>query len=269
MIIDCHTHLSQYNHPCQDFVAIRDSLLGSMAEQGIHCSLVYPDSEHGTCVADLEATLEIIEGSPELRMLGTVALPDPDPAVLQRLDQFASAGRIVGIKLYPGFELFFPDHPDCYPVYELCRKHNLALAFHSGESMHEAWREEYNHPRRIAQVASTFPELRVVIAHFSQPHLADCRDVVMSHANVYADISGLAYPEVEEVCGKTSIRGVLESVALQHPGKILFGTDWPICDVSDHIALVESLRVSDITKARILSGNADAVFGLGLSGARA
>jgi hypothetical protein len=235
-----------------------------MAKQGIDCSLVYPDSEPDTVVADLETTGGIVEGYPKLRMLGTIALPRLDSGVLNKLDRLAAAGKIVGIKLYPGFELFYPDQSSCYPVYELCLKHNLAVVFHSGESMHEAWREEYNHPRRIAQVADAFPRLRIVIAHFSYPHLTACRDVVMSKANVYADISGMAHPEVEECCGKAAIRAVLEEVARDQPTKVLFGTDWPICDVSDHIALVESLTIPDATKARILSENADAVFGLGM-----
>jgi len=263
MIIDCHTHLSQYNHPGQTFASIRDSLLSSMAQQGVDCSLVYPDSQPDTVVADLETTQRVVEGCPRLRMLGTIALPDSDPMVLGKLGQLASAGKIVGIKLYPGFELFYPDQPSCYPVYELCLKYDLTVVFHSGESMHEAWREEYNHPRRIAQVAEAFPKLRIVIAHFSQPHLTACRDVVLSNANVYADISGLAHPEVEECCGKATIRAVLEEVARNQPTKVLFGTDWPICDVRGHIALVESLTIPDATKARILSENAAAVFGLG------
>jgi len=264
MMIDCHTHLSRSNHPGQTFVSIRDSLLSSMARQGIDYSLVYPDSESDAGVADLETTRGVVEGNPKLRMLGTIALPDPDPGILGRLDQLALSGKIVGIKLYPGFELFSPDQSACYPVYELCLKHNLAVVFHSGESMHEEWREEYNHPRRIAQTADAFPRLRIVIAHFSQPHLMDCRDIILSKANVYADISGLADAEVEACCGKAAIRAVLEDVARGQPTKILFGTDWPICGVSDHIALVKSLAISDATKARILSENADAVFGLAL-----
>jgi hypothetical protein len=262
MIIDCHTHLSRLNHQGQAFVTIRDNLLNSMARQGIDHALVYPDSEFGTCVADLETTRGVIEGYPKLHMLGTIALPNLDPGILSRLDHLASAGKIVGIKLYPGFELFYPDQSACYPVYELSLKHDLAVVFHSGETMHEAWRDEYSHPQRIAQVADTFPRLRIVIAHFSQPHLMDCRDVVMSKANVYADISGLGHPEVEECCDKAAIRTVLEEVAMDQPTKILFGTDWPICEVSEHIALVESLTVPEATKARILSENAEAVFRL-------
>ena len=113
-------------------------------------------------------------------------------------------------------------------------------------------------------MAKQFPELKIVIAHFAQPHLEACQEILLSSPNVYADISGLAHPDVEELCGKEAIADILTEVARTQPRKVLFGTDWPVCDVERHIQLVMSLPVSDQTKERILSGNAAEVFGLSL-----
>ena len=225
---------------------------------------MYPDSEPNTDVADLDGTHEVVRGYPPLLVLGTVCIPTIYPQIVGELDALAGAGDIIGIKLYPGFELFYPHDQRCLAVYELCIRHDMPVVFHSGETMGQPWREEYSHPREIAQMAERFPALRVIVAHFSQPHLAACRDLVLNHANVYADISGLAHPHVIACCGREAIARELGAVVAQQPEKVLFGTDWPICDVGAHLQLVASLPISDRAKNLILSGNAERVFALKL-----
>ncbi len=262
MVIDCHVHLSTFGHEGQTFSEIRDSLLASMESLGISYSLICPDSEPNTGVSDLATTEELVRDHPKLFMLGTVQVPAVGMALIAKLDGLADGGDIVGIKLYPGFELFYPDEDQCHAIYEVCMSHDIPVVFHSGETREEAWREQYNHPGEIAKVARRFPALKIVVAHFSQPHLAACRDVVLRYPNVHVDISGLAHPEVVGACGKEAIAYNLQDLASQQPDKILFGTDWPICDVGDHPRLVTSLTTSDMAKTLILSQNAKRVFRL-------
>lgn len=264
MIIDCHVHLSTFSYEGLSFSQICDNLVSSMQEHGINHSFIYPDCEPDTGVSDLDITVELVRRHPKLFMLGTASIPVIDSEIIDKLDTLASTGDIIGVKLYPGFELFYPDEDRCHAIYQLCTKHDIPVVFHSGETMNEPWREEYNHPFEIAKVATRFPSLKLIVAHFSQPHIADCRDVILKNPNVYADISGLAHPDVTRICGKDAILSVLEDVATQQPEKILFGTDWPICSVGEHLKLVNSLTVSEKVKTLILSGNAERVFALEL-----
>lgn len=262
MIIDCHAHISKFAHEGKSFAQVRDSLLLSMEKFGIDYSFVHPDSEPDTILTDLDATREIISGHPKLLMLGTVSIPKIGSAIIDKLDLLAEECDIIGIKLYPGFELFYPDEERCHPIYEVCKKHDIPVVFHSGESMGEPWREKYNHPNEITKVAKRFPTLKIIVAHFSQPHLAACRELVLSCPNVHVDISGLAHPDVIKICGKETIVHNLEDVATQQPEKVIFGTDWPICDVGEHLQLVSSLPISETAKALILSRNAERIFSL-------
>lgn len=264
MIIDCHVHLSTFTNEGLSFARIRDRLLAEMTERGIGYSCILPDSESGSAVSDLDTSLELTNGEPRLVPLGTAHVPALEPAHVEKLETLASARKISGIKLYPGFEPFYPDSPECRPLYDICLRHDIPVVFHSGETMQELWREDYNHPREIGRVAGKLPELKIIIAHFSQPHLEVCRDVILAHPNVHADISGLAHPEVRQVCGKEYIKQILEEVAEREPGKLLFGTDWPICDVGEHIRLVNELRISEATRDLIFSGNAARIFRLEL-----
>jgi predicted TIM-barrel fold metal-dependent hydrolase len=234
-----------------------------MEQSGIAISFVLADSEPNTLVSDLDTTCKVVGRCPKLKVLGSISPLICDPGtVIGRLDALACDKAIIGVKLYPGFELFYPDDESCHAIYELCVAHNMPVLFHSGESMNEPWREKYNHPGEIAKVASRFPPLKIIIAHFSQPHLMDCRDVILEYPNVHGDISGLAHPEVMELCGKEIIHQVVHDVASTQPGKVLFGTDWPICDVGDHLQLVSSLKISDSTKSLILWENARRLFNL-------
>jgi predicted TIM-barrel fold metal-dependent hydrolase len=262
MIIDSHVHLSTFTNEGLDFRAIRDRLLAQMSQLGIEAACVMPDSESGSAVADLDTVLELTAKEPHLRALGTAHLASLTPAHLDKLEELAAAGKISGLKLYPGFEEFYPADPECRPLYELCIRHDIPAVFHAGETLMQLWREEYNHPREIARVAERLPDLKIVIAHFAQPHLEVCRDVLRALPRVYADISSLAHPTVLQVCGRAYIQQILAETANNRPDALLFGTDWPVCDVPAHIDLVNSLLLSRELKDRIFSGNARELFHL-------
>jgi len=233
-----------------------------MQVQGIDYAFVYADSEPDTGVADLDTSWPLVKHQPRLLLLGTTTIPLADAQIIEQLDQLAETGDIIGIKLYPGFELFYPGDDDCYPVYELCVRHGMPVVFHAGETMEEAWREAYNHPQEVAKAAQAFPGVAFVIAHFAQPHLKACREALFNYPNIYADISGLAHLDVEQRCGKKRIFELLTDVGQRRPEKILFGTDWPICDVNAHLQLVSLLPIGGASKDLILAGNAERVFGL-------
>jgi len=260
MIVDCHVHLSFLHHEGLDFFQIRDSLLASMRKHGIGLSLILADSEPDTGVSDLDETLRAVKGYSNLRALGSASPPSLDKGIIERLDNLASSGEIMGLKLYPGFELFYPSEERCRPLYEICLGHDMPVLFHSGETMNEKWREKYNHPNEFAKLALMFPKLKIIVAHFSLPSVTECRDIVVKYPNIHADISGLAYDEVVEELGADFIRNLLNEVASAQPEKVLYGTDWPICDPQKHLDLVESLKIPDSSKELLLSQNAERLF---------
>jgi uncharacterized protein len=262
LIIDSHTHLATYTNEGMTFAAIRDRLLSDMRSAGIGYSCILPDSDPGTAVADTPTVLETAAGHPELHPLGSVSIPGMKGTDIERLDRLAVAGRICGIKLYPGYEEFYPADRECRPLYEMCVRHDIPVVYHSGETLNEQWREEYNHPWEIAHVAERMPELKIIVAHFSQPHLEACRDIILRFPSIHADIAGLAHATTVSVCGITAIREIVGDTVRKQPEKVLFGTDWPICDTGEHIRLVESLKLDEKAREMVFSGNAKRLFRL-------
>jgi len=233
-----------------------------MEQLGIQSSFVCPDSESDTGVAELDLAHELTVSCPRLLMYGTTSLPISPPGTYGKLEQLAATGAIIGLKLYPGFELFRPSDSACLPFYELCQQYALPVLFHSGETMGESWREAYNSPKEMACVAERYPSLNLIVAHFSQPHLERCLEAMLHHPNVYADISGLAHPSVIAACGNERIHSVLQRALQEVPGQVLFGTDWPICDVGAHLELVRDISANDATKTMVLRSNAMRLFRL-------
>ena len=58
------------------------------------------------------------------------------------------------------------------------------------------------------------------------------------------------------------MRSILEKTIQDRPDKVIFGTDWPMCDIKRQIELVESLKIDKETKERIFSKNAVEVYKL-------
>jgi predicted TIM-barrel fold metal-dependent hydrolase len=264
MIIDSHVHLSTFTNEGLAFDAVRERLLSEMDRDGIAAACLMPDSESGSAVADLDTTLSLADGK-RLFALGTAHLASLTTAHVDKLEDLAGAGKIVGLKLYPGFEEFYPADPECRPLYDICLRHGIPVVFHAGETLMQLWRERYNDPREIARLAERLPDLDIVIAHFAQPHLEVCRDVIRALPRVHADLSGLAHPTVLQVCGRENILEILAETANYRPDALLFGTDWPICDVQAHVEMVNELAVSDEVKEGVFAANAAKLFRLNVN----
>src|SRR5690606_39114933 len=113
-------------------------------------------------------------------------------------------------------------------------------------------------PRRVAQVASTFPQLRIVAAHLGDlddPLSADVWEHLVGRP-VYLDTS--APPGLSRV-PRSHLEQLVEAHGAQ---RILFGTDSPFAHQGHDRAVIESLAISPAAKEAILGRNAQELLGL-------
>lgn len=68
-----------------------------------------------------------------------------------------------GVKLWPPAG-FFPDHPMCYPIYELARSLDFPVVIHVGIADSPNY-PECAHPYHVVRPANDFPEVQFVLAH--------------------------------------------------------------------------------------------------------
>ncbi len=135
-----------------------------------------------------------------------------------------------GIKLGPNYQIFDPLAPPAFRIYELAERHGLPILFHQGASPVREAPLKYAHPLLMDEIATRFPELRIVMAHLGHPWQRETIVTIRKHPHVYADISATFYRPWSFYEG---LRLATEWGALD---KLLFGSDFPIATPAETIA---------------------------------
>jgi uncharacterized protein len=266
MIIDCHVHLNNYHE--DQHVSLPDSLArlqDAMAEAGVDYSLVltsYIVSPHRPSAA------EVIEAVGKIDNIGVVAgvsylhYRERD---LRQMADFLRDGLVRGLKLYPGYEPFYPHDQRLRVVYDLAEEFDVPVMIHSGDTYSPTGRLKYAHPLEVDEVAVDHPNVKLVICHLGNPWLVDAMEVVYKNANVYADFSGLvlgSFTEAFEDYMEEQIKEVI--LYAGEPRKFLYGSDWPICSMKSYVEFVRQLELPEKDLRMIMYENSRTLFRLPL-----
>ncbi len=264
MLIDAHLHLPvlEGNHT---YLQAKEKLLADLRYSQVDYAILIPDNQTGSPIGDVPTCLELVKDSPQLFMLGTIDLETQGEAWVQELGRLMAEKRIVGMKIFPGHDPIYPTDPRLEPVYDLCQRAGMPVMIHTGWNSKAPEVAQYNDPKYIVQVAERYPRLKIVIAHYFWPEVDYCFEQTYGYAQIYYDTSGLADPEVVEATGKEKIEAVLLKTLREKPRSVLFGSDYDMCSIPDHLSLVQSLPVSEEVKEGVLWRNASEVFGFHLT----
>lgn len=271
MIIDSHVHIGRlHDSPFEKMTLeqVRDALLREMKLNNVDHALVLP--KQGKKMASLDAKLDIIlkitEGIDKLSVMGTVNILEYQNKNLSKIEALLKNKRIKGMKLYPGYEYFYPTDARCTPIYNLCIKYDVPVIFHSGDTFSipgQPAKVKYSHPLHIDDVATDFPNLTIVIAHLGNPWITDTAEVLCKNPNVYADISGLVVGDsLQSPYGLLMKSRINELFLYAGTDKLLFGTDWPLVTFKDYIKFAKSLNLSKKDKELLFYKNAARLFKL-------
>jgi len=263
MIIDCHQHLPTMKEG-RTLEDSRDILLQELERSSVDYAILIPDNMPVSEIGSLDEVLRLAENDKRLFVMGTIDIQKDQERQLQKLDSLFQARRIVGVKIFPGHDPIYPTDKRLLPVYELCVKHDLPIVIHTGANPKNPQVAKYNDPKHIAKIAEAFPTLKIVIAHYFWPKVEYCYELTKPYGNIYFDSSGLADKEVVEETGLDKIEKVLTSTAKERPNNVVFGTDYAMCDIKEHISLIESLEIGNELKARIFFKNSIKTFDLKL-----
>jgi predicted TIM-barrel fold metal-dependent hydrolase len=265
-IIDCHVHLNNYHEETP--VSLKQSLAKleqEMADSGVSYSLVltsYKVSPHRPSTAEV---VEAIEKIPSMGVVAGVSYLNYRERDLRELADFLRAGTVKGLKLYPGYEPFYPHDHRMQVVYELAEEFKVPVMIHCGDTYTRTGKLKYAHPLEVDEVAVDFPNVKFVICHLGNPWLVDCMEVVYKNPNVYADFSGLilgTFTEAFEAYMEEQIEEVI--LYAGEPRKFLYGSDWPICSMKSYVEFVRQLRLPAPDLRAMMYENARELFRLPL-----
>jgi predicted TIM-barrel fold metal-dependent hydrolase len=266
VIIDCHTHLNNYHeqvkHTLSESVA---KLRAAMAEAGIDYSLVLTSYIVNPDRPSVREVIDVIGDATDLGVVAGISYLHYKEKDLRELADDLRAGRVKGLKLYPGYEPFYPHDKRLKVVYDLAEEFQVPVMIHTGDTYSPKGKLKYAHPLEIDEVAVDHPNVRFVICHLGNPWLTDAMEVVYKNANVYADISGLMLGEFSQAF-EDYMNDEIEDVITYagEPEKFLFGTDWPICSMKSYLEFVGRLEISAHDRRLLLYENSRRLFRLPL-----
>lgn len=262
MIIDSHVHISLYNSNAKNLREAFALFLGEMEENDLSAAIIIPDNiENSEGIADLESAIELIGARRNLFLLGSPQIIQRGSGELNKYKELLEEGKIKGIKFFPGHDPYCPTDDRCLPYYELCQKMDVPVLFHTGENSGDRECSKWNDPKYIVQTAEDYPNLKVIITHYYWPKLDYCYEITKNISNIYFELAALADEEVvEKSGGMKKIKEILKKTISDRPNNIIFGTDWPMCQIGKHIGLVKSLELGKDMEEKIFWKNSSNTY---------
>ncbi len=264
MIIDVHTHINNYHE--DRVVSLEDCLnrlTDNMEEHHIDYSLVltsYKVNEHRPSTSKV---VNAISGRSNLGVVAGISYLHYNHRDLRELSEFLDAGLVKGLKLYPGYEPFYPADIRLKVIYDMATEYQVPVMFHSGDTYAPTGKIKYSHPIHIDDVAVDFPDLKIVICHVGNPWIKDCMEVVYKNEHVYTDFSGLVLGDFSDKFERYMKKELEEMITYAgDPKYLLYGTDWPISNMGSYLKFVKQLDLPDEKKELILWKNAVELFNI-------
>jgi predicted TIM-barrel fold metal-dependent hydrolase len=264
MIVDCHVHLNNYEEdsvPTLD--RCLDDLKRTMRRNRVDIALVLTSYKVSPGRPSTRTVVEATRDIPYLSIVAGLDYSSFTPEHLIELRDYVQAGRVRGLKLYPGYQPFYPNDAKWAPAYGFAAEHSIPVMIHTGDTYWPGGKLKYAHPLHVDDVAVDYPDVQFVICHIGNPWIRDCMEVVYKNANVHADISGLTLGAFEDRF-EAFMRKQLHEMLIYgvEPDAVLFGTDWPISSMESYIEFMEELDIPERDKRKILAENAIELFGL-------
>jgi len=263
-IIDCHTHVNNYhNEDVESLQQCIDDLQREMRRNRVDVALVLTSYKVSP---GRPSTREVVQATRDLTnvyIVAGISYQHFSPDKLAELREYLRDGSVRGLKIYPGYEPFYPADEKLRGVYELAAEFTVPVMIHSGDTFTPRGKVKFAHPLHVDEVAVDYPDVNFIICHLGNPWFRDCMEVVYKNKNVYTDISGLVLGDFsdrfEEFMNKQIQEMLMYGV---EPDKVLFGTDWPISSMESYLEFMEELKMPEKDRRKIMYDNAANLFKL-------
>lgn len=263
-MIDAHVHISLYENNAASLEGAFKVLLSDMKKNRGDYAIIIPDNvENDPGIADFSKVQELIKGHNNLFMLGSPQIIQRGDGEISKYEDLLKQRIVKGIKFFPGHDPYFPTDERCQKYYQVSEALNTPVIFHTGVNPGHPEVAKYNDPKYIVEVAQKYPKLKVVITHYFWPEIKYCYEVTKEVSNIYFEIAGMGDLEVIAASGGIGeVIRILSETVNDRPDKVIYGTDWPMCKMEDHLSLIEKLNLGQEVKNKVLFKNAINLYNL-------
>jgi len=230
MIIDGHCHLGPLVG-CNLQVFSGEDLIKEMEEDGIDMTIAYSDP----AFPDNEYVAKAMKKFPS-KIIGFALI---NPYQKKPVDQLKRAIEVLGLrgmKLHPfvhGYALSTHAYVD--PLFKVCVDADLPIIAHGGDDL-------LTHPYEFDEMARTFPEAKLIMAHMGFMFTCDqARKVAKRRENVYVDTAAVSPADITL------------AVEISGANKIVMGSDNPWFSPKLEVEKIK-MAVPDASKRELVLG---------------
>lgn len=262
MIIDCHVHLNHYEGtkhlPLEERV---ETLLRTMQGSNVDYSIILSSYKVNADRPSTEQLIDITKKHDNLAVVAGFSIDNHTDDDFKNCRRWLKDGLIKGMKLYCGYEHYYPYDKKYQRVYDLCIEFGVPVMIHTGDTFSSTGKLRFSHPLNIDEIAVDNPELKIIICHLGNPWIQDCEEVIYKNKNVYADISGLVLGDFNHYYEEFMVDKVAEFLNYAgEPKYLLYGSDWPISNMESYLNFVAKLELTLHSRELLMFRNAKALF---------
>ena len=243
--------------------ATTDQLLDEMAEAGVAKAVILGQDTHATrnpafkrYTLTNDAVARIAEKSGDRLIPFAGVDPNAGEAAVAELKRAVEKLGMRGLKVHgSASSVYINDRRRMYPIYEFCQEVGVPVLIHTGTTGLGDCEIRYSKTELVDEVCQSFPDLRVIMAHFGWPWPDVAVAIALRNPNVFIDVSGWK-PKYIPQSVLPYLNGLLQD-------RFLFGTDYPMLRQKEWL---DDFRTNLAPKLRpgvgdkLLSGNAKRLF---------
>jgi len=204
-------------------------------------------------------TLEIARQHPTLiPFVGIDPLMGED-GMLAELDVCLQQGAR-GIKFHCSTQRSYPSDERLRAVYGWAEDQKLPVVFHSGWHPLGWHLSDYARPVRFTEIPQRFPKLAIVLAHLGLGWQEEAVELARQFPNVFFD-STLALTGTWKPPPLTD-EEFMELLRLVGVDRVMFATDWPLCEPKKERQRADMLPLDDTSKRLLFYENAQRILGV-------
>ena len=169
------------------------------------------------------------------RAVGLASVYPDDPGSADEFEHAIKNLGLKGLKLSPCYQSMDPRSENCCALYEIAQHYQVPVMFHAGAAYTGSL--EFGDVCLLDKVGMSFPELKIIVAHFGQPHMEQTCILMRKNENIFADLSARFHRPWQLYNGLMIAQeyGVAE--------RLLFGSDFPVRTPAE--ALAEFRGIND------------------------
>ena len=251
-IIDCHCHFVNLD----DFNVYQKT---SVADKYINIRSI----NHEVLVKPYD--FKTFESIDNMYFTEAVNLDDLENELIRVENNLKSIRKIVGIKIYLGYQQYYANDDKIRRVCELANKYKVSMIFHCGECYLNGEKISYSNAKYIEELAISFQNINFIASHINWPEFDSIFSLCEKYNNIYTCFSGCldAIDKIKRQIQVENVIRILNEAIKKYPqlkNKLMYGTDFfpdgeGFVDVSKYVEIAQNLNLSDEEKSNVLYFN--------------